>query len=416
MKPAPIEITAEPLLPQDVLNLVSFVTNSDQPSLELNDNISPARVVPTILDPLLSGTEAESLTLLILSKSYCTLSFGESVAKSRAIRSLNVMAICEFRAGGLDALFSSFLVKSVATALNGDSKLEHLAIFLVMLDTDAIRTISQSAGFSRLITLKIPWSGFSPEAIQEFRKIRTLRTLHLSAGYLGDPGAAAIAGALSSWPELADLALDDQGIGVKGAKALGAAWAKRESAGNVRGLKSLDLGQNELEDEGVVAIANGLMTLRSLDSFDCLSLNDTRLTGTGAKKLSELISLRGPGLAFIRLCRNAIGDSAVSLGDAIGKCAATLVGLELGTCDLGPKTLERIISKLSGARLLSELGLSGNDLGNVVAKSLAQTQPREVQHRRRRCQGVHRTARRMLDPGPGPIQQQINICGRYEDR
>ena len=80
------------------------------------------------------------------------------------------------------------------------------------------------------------------EAIAEH--LPELKSLNLSNNRIGDEGAKAIAATVS--PQLTSLYLDDNSIGAEGAKAI---------AEHLPQLTSLDLGRNSIGDEGAKAIA-----------------------------------------------------------------------------------------------------------------------------------------------------------------
>lgn len=351
-------------IPLEILNLVSFATNCGQPLIDLEDPIVPARVASGVVNPLFSNADLESFTLGLFTEVCDLPSFTESAAQCKTLCSLKFLTFC-----GLGPRTLPATIQTVAAALS-TPHLERLTLFGPKLDPESARRLSLTPGFVALTRLKLRRVGVSREVIVELRKIRTLRGIVLEANDMGDSGAIAFAAALPFWPELAEIKLKRESVGPMGAKALGAAWAS--AAGRLGRLRIVNLCHNELGDEGIIAIANGLMARRPLRSLAKLDLNHTGFSILGAQKLSELIK-RSPALESVNISHNDIGDSAVSLGTALSKSKATLVTLNLGVCGFGVDTLSSVIVGLSGATRLSQLYLHKNYLGNAMAKSLAES-------------------------------------------
>ena len=133
--------------------------------------------------------------------------------------------------------------------------------------------------------------------------------LDLRANDIADEGAAALADLLvspsssssSSPPTIATLDLWDNAIGAEGAASLASALRSPASWG----LRTLNMGQNVLQDQGGALLAAGLEGHRGLTSLSLMknSLYDETCVGLGRV-------LASPDCALLSLCirSNAVGD------------------------------------------------------------------------------------------------------------
>ncbi|XP_072108221.1 LOW QUALITY PROTEIN: NACHT, LRR and PYD domains-containing protein 3-like [Mobula birostris] len=130
--------------------------------------------------------------------------------------------------------------------------------------------------------------------------------------------------------------------------------------------QELNLGENELGDSGVKLVPAALRNPEC--KLQKLGLNEVGLTDSGAEDLVCALSTNRL-LTELDLSRNELGDSGVKLVSVAlrnPECKIQKLGLsEVGLTDSGA---EELLSTLSTNRSLMELDLSVNDLGDSGVK------------------------------------------------
>ncbi|KAK3251617.1 hypothetical protein CYMTET_39052 [Cymbomonas tetramitiformis] len=142
-----------------------------------------------------------------------------------------------------------------------------------------------------------------------------------STDMIGDGGAHMLAAGLSTNSTLQCLDLHENRLSYEGILALSSALERNSS------LLSLCLRTNEIGDEGAQALADMLMTNSTLQELDLNGVNsNVKLTSVGACALSSAL-VGNKGLTLLDLCENHIDDmGAKALASAleVNKCLTSL--------------------------------------------------------------------------------------------
>ena len=211
----------------------------------------------------------------------------------------------------------------------------------------------------QLLSLRHNGIGRGIEIFSESTLFR-LRILDLSYNNLGDFGLKALAPYLS--PELQELYLNDNGIGVYGVEAL-----KLPAT-----LQVLELRYNTLGDSGMQALAPKLpAALQHLD----LSYND--IGNEGVKVFASYMPANIQRLAFnstYHSC-NKIDDEGIKM--VAQKLPLTLQSLSLRCNSIGFEGIKALASKLP--IFLRSLDIGNNVIGDAGLKVLAENLPLTLQ-------------------------------------
>ncbi|XP_078251373.1 NACHT, LRR and PYD domains-containing protein 3-like isoform X4 [Rhinoraja longicauda] len=188
--------------------------------------------------------------------------------------------------------------------------------------------------------------------------------LGLAFNDLGDSGVKLVSAALGN-PDckIQRLELRTVGLTDSGAEDLASALSTNPS------LTELDLGDNKLGDSGVKLVS------AALGNPDCkiqrLELRTVGLTDCGAEDLVSALSTN-PSLTELELSGNNLGDSGVKLvSAALRNPDCKIQRLELCSVGLTDSGAEDLASALSTNRSLTELDLSGNNLGDSGVKPVS---------------------------------------------
>jgi Ran GTPase-activating protein (RanGAP) involved in mRNA processing and transport len=125
-----------------------------------------------------------------------------------------------------------------------------------------------------------------------------LREMAVSRRYIGDAGLAILMDAFSKLRCLTRLCFSDVGMRVVGARAIAGALNCFPL------LETLELDFNRFGDEGVVAMANALVSVPQLTALDMAGVG---MTVTSASALSAALR-HTPGLLNLSIYANPLGD------------------------------------------------------------------------------------------------------------
>jgi Ran GTPase-activating protein (RanGAP) involved in mRNA processing and transport len=231
---------------------------------------------------------------------------------------------------------------------------------------------------------------------EALEKNKTIKTLNLSNSRLGIDGAKALAQALENNPTITKLDLKNNNIGKDGAEELAKALKENKT------LTELDLSDNNIGKDGAKELAEALEKNKTITKLN-LSLNN--IGKDGAKKLAEALE-KNKTITELDLRWNSITSSQIiELGEACAnrnddqdKTIATNIkftylpddhlfklisgqftgdsidlsyvsNLSLGELSLG--YFQKVINALKENTKITELNLSGNNIGDKEAKALA---------------------------------------------
>jgi hypothetical protein len=132
-----------------------------------------------------------------------------------------------------------------------------------------------------------------------------LTALDLSSSDLNDEGVSAVCEAILSNKEieLASLSMVETRIGPVGAKSVAAMVAV------TGGLTALDLSFNELKDEGVSAVCEAILSNKET-KLASLSMVETRIGPVGAKSVAAMVAVTGALTECNLKCNPCIGENA----------------------------------------------------------------------------------------------------------
>ncbi|XP_078251072.1 NACHT, LRR and PYD domains-containing protein 3-like isoform X3 [Rhinoraja longicauda] len=186
---------------------------------------------------------------------------------------------------------------------------------------------------------------------------------HLGMAFndLGDSGVKLVSAALRNTDcKIQRMWLNNVGLTDSGAEDLVSALSTNPS------LTELHLSGNKLGDSGVKLVS------AALGSPDCkiqtLGLNNVGLTDSGAEDLVSALSTN-PSLTELELSFNKLGNFGVKLVSAVlGNPDCKIQRLWLDSVGLTHSGAEDLVSALSTNTSLTELHLSGNNLGHSGMK------------------------------------------------
>ena len=289
-------------------------------------------------------------------------------------------------------------VASHMKGLFGSPHLTHLSLHSVGIGSITAGLIGHL--LSKNTTLKrldISWNkiyGLGATQFAEALNNKTLQTLNVIHGNLGDQGAKAMAGLLTrNKTALTSLDIDLNHIGPQGAIAMGEALetntmltslnlhaneigvtgayaiAKALAQNKKTALTSLNLDFNRIRSEGATAIAYALSTNTILAS---LRLETNHIGDVGASYLAESIQSQKTALTFLNLEDNNItSEGAAAIAKALKSKNTILKTLLLHTNIIGEAGAQEIAEALKSNTTLNSLGLRENQIGSSGASAIA---------------------------------------------
>ena len=181
-----------------------------------------------------------------------------------------------------------------------------------------------------------------------------------------------------AWPELTDLTLQGGSVHDGQVEALVRAML---DAGGYPGLRSLDLGQNGLGDEGLPSLERGL-TQGVCPSLECLRVGGSRIMRPeGLRPLAEAL-LSCPALTTLDVSAAYLGDDGVrTLIEAIeGGVGSRLTEVDLSHTGLSGRGLQALSESLEEGAWprLRVLGVSEQNLSDYAYSNLFEAVPRLI--------------------------------------
>eukprot|EP00984_Skeletonema_dohrnii_P001042 scaffold328_cov95-Skeletonema_dohrnii-CCMP3373.AAC.7 len=193
----------------------------------------------------------------------------------------------------------------------------------------------------------------------------SLRCLHFEDNNLGDEELVEIASALRTKLQIEDLNLCYNHIGRDGCVALGSALEGMRNPN----LATLDLGRNNIDDEGLHALVAGLINCHNLTTL-CLSENGM-ITAAGLRSLSTLLRSDHCRLEHLLLYQMNMDNDGVTVLAAGLARLPTLNKLNLEKNHIGDQGLKDLVGSLSATRL-NTLSVCNNNINDEGIKCLVE--------------------------------------------
>ncbi|KAM9834904.1 uncharacterized protein ACBT44_014800 isoform 1-T1 [Syngnathus typhle] len=347
------------------------------------------------LEALAAGLAKPQCTLQVLRLESCNLSkksceaLASVLSSPGSLRELN-LGFNDLRDDGLEALAAGLAKPQCILQV---LKLEDCK--LSKKSCEALASVLSSPGSLRELNLNINdlWDdGLEALAAGLAKPQCTLRVLELQNCKLSKKSCEALVSVLSSPGSLRELDLGCNDLHDDGLEALAAGLAKPQCTLQVlriwncqlskkscealasvlslsRSLRELDLSGNDLHDHGLEALAAGLAKPQC--TLQVLRLQDCKLSKKSCEALASVLSSPG-SLRELDLGCNDLHDHGLeALAAGLAKPQCTLQVLRLQLCKLSKKSCEALASVLSSSRTLSHLDLYGNDLCDDGLEALA---------------------------------------------
>ncbi len=202
-------------------------------------------------------------------------------------------------------------------------------------------------------------------------KNRTLTTLYLGENDFGPAGAINIAKGLARKLEIPPPPVRTEDLKVVDGKVV-----HLEPTFSLSTIRTLDLGGNQIGDDGVRALA------KSMDLVKTLNLSWCGIGSAGAKFLAAGLKRKSNGMTNLQVQGNELGDvGARALAKALRNSSsrkATIERIDLGSNGVGDKGATGLAEALApnptrGASPLTTLLLDWNEIGDAGATSLAES-------------------------------------------
>jgi len=265
--------------------LITLFNSEAVTDLHLDHRPIPEEGAVALAKTLPAHDETESLSLINTSlEDNAARHIGE-VLEKLSIKSLNLSR------NKITSVGAQEIAKGIAT----NASLTELNLEDNLIDDAGVSALAANLASKPAITLvnlngnKITATGARSLVEHLSSPERSLPYLRLARNQLGDAGASEIAHLLSSNPTIAHVNLAGNGIGDKGVQAL---------ASSLANVIELDLADNNLTTQGVLALENALQSNRSLARVN-LSNNKSI---QGSEGLSSLFKdgFAFPSLALVR--------------------------------------------------------------------------------------------------------------------
>ncbi|CAI5490469.1 unnamed protein product [Closterium sp. Naga37s-1] len=212
-------------------------------------------------------------------------------------------------------------------------------------------------------------NGISREAAAAIKEllpdeaVASLETLHFFNNMSGDPGAAILAEVVREARGLKDFRFASTRVGTDGARALADAIAANST------LERLDLRDNMFGPEGGAALASALHHHPNLKQ---LMLGDTALGDDGVAELLDSLAQSTPQLEVLELGGNELSEEGAGRVAESLKPFSALRKLVLCDNEMGDAGVETLVAIIPDhLRSLEELDLSTNDFGRKGAEAAA---------------------------------------------
>ncbi len=229
-------------------------------------------------------------------------------------------------------------------------------------------------------------------------KISCLVKLELAETNLGDDGLAVLVRGLQQNRSVTWLGLRGNHIGPNGALALSNEILlghphHQLSPSSSNTIKSLNLRQNQLGDQGVLCLMNALKSNHTISELD---LTCNQVGPLGAQAIAEVLTLPNTSLKLLFLGENQLGDDGMETISMALKENTSVTYLDLQTNNISFIGAEALDETFRLNRTLTHVILDGNDPGVVPP-------PEPLQRNR----VLRHHGQSLLEHGPGLFVQVV---------
>ncbi|KAE8904472.1 hypothetical protein PF005_g15821 [Phytophthora fragariae] len=235
-------------------------------------------------------------------------------------------------------------------------------------DVDFVRLASSISSNSLLEELYLSGHKVGAQGLQAFADClavnSTLRHLSLGSEALGDDAVKTLSAglarnaqsALESWD------LEFKSLGVDGAAAVGELLRTNKS------LKTVTLSRNQVGDEGVKKLVEGLGE-NAEAAVKELNVTDVGISGAGLDSLAALLEKESCSLTTLQVSFNGLETASSKFFDAL-KTNKSLKKLQMKECKLTDEHVAAFAAALKQNSTLMEVDLSDNELTKASCASL----------------------------------------------
>ena len=217
---------------------------------------------------------------------------------------------------------------------------------------NGIAHIATALQTNTMKTLDISDCSISDEGAESLARAlavnRSLLELNISFNKIGDNGIAHIATVLQKNTTLRTLDISSCSISDEGTESLARALAVNKS------LQELNIGFNEIGDNGIAHIA---IVLKTNTTMRMLDISGCSISDEGAESLvAANKSLQELNIGFNEIGNNGIAHIATAL-----KTNTTMRTLDISSCSISDEGAESLARALAVNRSLQELNISSDD-------------------------------------------------------
>ncbi|KAG7390661.1 Leucine-rich repeat-containing protein 34 [Phytophthora pseudosyringae] len=236
-------------------------------------------------------------------------------------------------------------------------------------DADFVKLASSISSNTLLEELYLSGHELGPLGLQAFADClaanTTLRHLSLGSEKLGDEAVRVLCAGLARNPQ-SGLQLWD--LEFKSLSADGAS-AVAELLKNNRSLTTVSLSRNQIGDQGVRELAQGLSE-NAASGVNELLLTDVGISGAGLDHLAALVEKENCSLTTMQLSFNGMESASSAFFDALAT-NTSVTKLQLKECKLSDEHVAALAAALTQNATLAEVDLSDNELTQAACASLA---------------------------------------------
>ena len=259
-------------------------------------------------------------------------------------------------------------VKSIVNFINCHPKLSELRIVDSQIDVTSQKEIFQAVGghasLKRVYFINVGISSTSMTSLAEMIEKSSLEELHLCGNDIEDEGVSALASSVVQNKALKNLDLRSNGITYHATLSLQGMLI------SIPCLSTLNISNNGISDMGAAALARGLAHSQCV--VENLDLNQNEIGSRGVMVLAKTLRTNKK-LVSLNISFNSIGDEGATAVAAALVCNNTLRCIDMRRCGItnqGAQAIaEEYLPRMQGLR---ELVLIKNDITTEGSAALLQ--------------------------------------------